>query len=180
MNSYQSLPSYCLELEVFLPSSVLFLLDCWLLSCCALLLMDCTAWTCWRRLVSSASQACTNIEVLTLSQPSTCSIASTPLVTIIWRHMKEPWIFWCTCNYLHCLCKRQMWAFSSCWILSITCRSSVESLVSGLVLPFRTINVLDMNPDAESTSIPSGTSTSRTPGTLKHAFLSITCLIQSS
>lgn len=31
----------------------------------------------------------------------------------------------------------------------------VDSLVSGLVLPFRTISVLDMNPVAESTSVRS-------------------------
>lgn len=43
----------------------------------------------------------------------------------------------------------------------------MESLVSGLVLPFRTISVLDMNPDAASTSIPSGISTSPDPDTLK-------------
>lgn len=43
--------------------------------------------------------------------------------------------------------------------ISITCRSSVDSLVSGLVLPFRTISVLGMNPDTESTSSPAPSST---------------------
>lgn len=71
---------------VSVPSSVLFSLDCWLLSGCVLLLMDCTAWTSWRRLVSSASQACSSVVVLGLSQPSTRCITSTPLLTTIWRH----------------------------------------------------------------------------------------------
>lgn len=39
-----------------------------------------------------------------------------------------------------------------------TWRSSVDSLVSGFVLPFRTIIVLDMNPVAESTSVRSASS----------------------
>lgn len=52
----------------------------------------------------------------------------------------------------------------------VTCRSSVESLVSGLVLPLRTISVRDMNPDAESTSTPS-TSSFPAPDTLKWILL---------
>ncbi len=71
---------------VFTPSSVLLSPGCWLLSGCALLLKDRAAWTCWRRLASSASQACSSVVVLVLSQPSTCSIASTPLLTTIWIH----------------------------------------------------------------------------------------------
>lgn len=54
-----------------------------LLSGYVLLLMDCTAWTCCSRLVSSPSQACSRADVLVLSQPSTSTIASTPLPTII-------------------------------------------------------------------------------------------------
>lgn len=41
---------------------------------------------------------------------------------------------------------------------STTWRSSVDSLVSGFVLPFRTISVLDVNPVAESTSVRSASS----------------------
>lgn len=60
-----------------------------LLSGYVLLLIDCTAWTCWRRLLNSASQACSSADVLVVSQPRTSSIASTPLLTIIYRQTGE-------------------------------------------------------------------------------------------
>lgn len=41
----------------------------------------------------------------------------------------------------------------------MTCRSAVDSLVSGLVFPFRTISVLDVKPDTESTSSPASPTT---------------------
>lgn len=41
----------------------------------------------------------------------------------------------------------------------LTCRSAVDSLVSGLVFPFRTISVLDVKPDTESTSSPASPTT---------------------
>ena len=50
-----------------------------------------------------------------------------------------------------------------------TCSSSVESRVSGLVLPLRTIRVLVMNPDAESTSTSSGWSPGAPGGTMSPA-----------
>lgn len=60
-----------------------------LLSGYVLLLIDCTAWTCWRRLLNSASQACSSADVLVVSQPRTSSIASTLLLTIIYRQTGE-------------------------------------------------------------------------------------------
>lgn len=60
-----------------------------------------------------------------------------------------------------------------------TCKSSVDSLVSGFVLPFKTINVLDMNPDAGSTSAPSSTSATPEPDTWKTVvFTESTWIIQ--
>lgn len=91
-------------------------------------------------------------------------------------YSKKDWILWGICNYVPYMYKRsnlghihlqRFWGRLDQWCEWTTCRSSVESLVSGFVLPFSTISVLDMNPDAESTSIPSGTSTSPDPDTFK-------------
>lgn len=53
------------------------------------LLMDCTAWTCWRRRASSTSQASSSADVLVVSHPRTSVITSTPLFTTIWNDKGE-------------------------------------------------------------------------------------------
>lgn len=57
------------------------------------LLMDCTAWTCWRRRASSASQASSSADVLVASHPRTSVITSTPLFTTIWNNKRERLLF---------------------------------------------------------------------------------------